>query len=242
MVLKRGSNQACLEQACKRQLPERNVEIYCDTAAELSVYAEERKLRGAEIPDQELEERRREVCAEGQTARLRCRRPWLLSTYRKKEHPLDAVHETIQGSRREAAGTGAPVAEVARACEVNPNVLHRGKRELHDYGVKAFAGNGRPRAEEERVAALERKVGRQALEIDFLQRCLQHVEHDPFCNPTGTINSQRVVSSVLTDCLSPGIHPVAALPVADTQKPNGGGMGQLSRPQPLTGECLLVWE
>jgi transposase len=70
---------------------------------------------------------------------------------------------------------GASVGEVARACEVNPNVLHRWKRELHDQGVKAFAGNGRPRAEEERVAALERKVGRQALEIDFLQRC-QHVE------------------------------------------------------------------
>ena len=71
---------------------------------------------------------------------------------------------------------GASVGEVARACEVNANVLHRWKRELRDYGVKAFAGNGRPRAEEERVAALERKVGRHALEIDFLQRCLQHVE------------------------------------------------------------------
>ena len=73
-------------------------------------------------------------------------------------------------------GLGASVGEVARACEVNPNVLHRWKRELQEYGSKAFAGNGRPRAEEERVAALERKVGRQALEIDFLQRCLQHVE------------------------------------------------------------------
>jgi len=71
---------------------------------------------------------------------------------------------------------GASVGEVARASEVNPNVLHRWKRELREHGVKAFAGNGRPRAEEERVAALERKVGRQALEIDFLQRCLQHVE------------------------------------------------------------------
>ena len=61
-----------------------NFEIYCDTAAELSICAEERKLRGAEIPYQELQERRREVCAEGHTARLRCRRPWMLSTYRKK--------------------------------------------------------------------------------------------------------------------------------------------------------------
>jgi len=71
---------------------------------------------------------------------------------------------------------GAALAEVARACEVNPNVLHRWRRELRDYGTKAFAGNGQRRADEGRMVELERKVGRQALEIDFLQRCLQHVE------------------------------------------------------------------
>ena len=71
---------------------------------------------------------------------------------------------------------GASLAEVARACEVNPNVLHRWKRELRDYGVKAFAGNGQGRAEEQQVAQLERKVGRQALEIDFLRRCLENVD------------------------------------------------------------------
>ena len=85
---------------------------------------------------------------------------------------------------------GASVGEVARACEVNPNVLHRWKRELRDYGAKAFTGNGRPRAEEERVAALERKVGRQALEIDFLQRCLQHAEE------------QRKLQALTTRCSS----------------------------------------
>ena len=53
---------------------------------------------------------------------------------------------------------GASLAEVARACEVNPNVLHRWKRELRDYGVKAFAGNGKARAEDSRVGELERKV------------------------------------------------------------------------------------
>jgi transposase len=71
---------------------------------------------------------------------------------------------------------GASIAEVARACEVNPNVLHRWRRELRDYGAKAFSGNGKSRVEENHVAELERKVGRQALEIDFLRRCLQHVE------------------------------------------------------------------
>ena len=55
-------------------------------------------------------------------------------------------------------------------------MLHRWRREIQDFGVKAFAGNGQRRADESRVAELERKVGRQALEIDFLRRCLQHVE------------------------------------------------------------------
>ena len=71
---------------------------------------------------------------------------------------------------------GASIAEVARACEVNPNVLHRWRRELRDHGARAFSGNGKSRAEENEMAALERKVGRQAMEIDFLRRCLQHVE------------------------------------------------------------------
>jgi transposase len=71
---------------------------------------------------------------------------------------------------------GASIAEVSRACEVNPNVLQRWRRELRDHGAKAFSGNGTSRAEENRLAELERKVGRQAMEIDFLRRCLQHVE------------------------------------------------------------------
>jgi hypothetical protein len=61
-----------------------NFEIYCDTAADLRVYAEGRKLCGAEIPYQELEERRRESSVKGEAARLRWRRPWMVSTYRKQ--------------------------------------------------------------------------------------------------------------------------------------------------------------
>jgi transposase len=71
---------------------------------------------------------------------------------------------------------GASVAEVARACELNPNVLHRWRRERRENGKKAFPGWGQRRAEESRVAELERKIGQQALEIDFLRRCLQRVE------------------------------------------------------------------
>ena len=71
---------------------------------------------------------------------------------------------------------GASVAEVSRACEVNANVLHRWRRELREFGAKALVGQGRSRADEDRIAGLERKVGQQAVEIDFLRGCLQHVE------------------------------------------------------------------
>lgn len=71
---------------------------------------------------------------------------------------------------------GASFAEVARGCEVDPNVLHRWRRELSEHGAKAFSGNGKARCTDSQVADLERKVGRQAMEIDFLKRCLQSVE------------------------------------------------------------------
>ena len=66
----------------KKSLPY-DFEIYCDTVTDLSLYARARKLPEADIPYEELEDRRSELGADGQTARLRCRRPWLLSTYRK---------------------------------------------------------------------------------------------------------------------------------------------------------------
>ena len=71
---------------------------------------------------------------------------------------------------------GASIAEVARACEVNANVLHRWRREFRDGVDRAFPGLGKKKAEESHVAELERKIGQQTLEIDFLKRVLQRVE------------------------------------------------------------------
>ena len=71
---------------------------------------------------------------------------------------------------------GVSIAEVARGLEVNPNVLHRWRREFRQGPGNAFPGNGKQRWSEGRVAELERKVGQQALEIDFLKGCLQHIE------------------------------------------------------------------
>jgi len=71
---------------------------------------------------------------------------------------------------------GQSLAEVARALEVHAADIHRWRRELQEHGERAFQGSGNKRAEESKVGQLERKIGQQALEIDFLKRALQHVE------------------------------------------------------------------
>ena len=68
------------------------------------------------------------------------------------------------------------MAEVARALEVHPSNLHRWRRELQEHGERAFNGAGKKRVEESKLGELERKIGQQTMEIDFLKRALQHVE------------------------------------------------------------------
>jgi transposase len=71
---------------------------------------------------------------------------------------------------------GISIAEVARAMEVNPNVLHRWRKEFRQGPGNAFPGQGQRRWSEGRIAELERKIGQQTLEIDFLKGCLQRIE------------------------------------------------------------------
>jgi transposase len=84
-----------------------------------------------------------------------------------KEFKLDAVQRLRAG---ESAGL------VARSLEVNRQELYRWSRHVDKFGERAFPGVGQKRAEETRIAELERKIGQQVLEIDFLKRALQHVE------------------------------------------------------------------
>ena len=67
---------------------------------------------------------------------------------------------------------GVGIGELARALEVNPNVLHRWRREVRQGQGIAFPGLGKRRVEEGRIAELERKIGQQALEIDFFKKLL----------------------------------------------------------------------
>src|SRR5947207_15674511 len=84
-----------------------------------------------------------------------------------KEFKLAAVRRLEQG---------ISMGEAARALEVSPNVLHRWRREFRQGTGNAFPGNGKERWAEGRIAELERKIGQQALETDYLKGCLPRVE------------------------------------------------------------------
>ena len=90
---------------------------------------------------------------------------------------------------------GVSIAEVARALEVNPNV-HRWRREFRHGPGNAFPGNGKQRWSEGRIAELERKIGQQTVEIDFLKGCLQRIEEQRMLqalsgNPRSTGRSKK---------------------------------------------------
>jgi transposase-like protein len=104
-----------------------------------------------------------------------------------KEFKLAAVQRLEQG---------VSLGEVARALEVNPNVLHRWRRETRQGPGNVFPGHGKQRWAEGRVAELERKIGQQALEIDFLKGCLQRIEEQRMLqaltgNPPSTGKSRK---------------------------------------------------
>lgn len=104
-----------------------------------------------------------------------------------KEFKLAAIRRLEQG---------VSLAEVARGLEVNPNVLQRWRREFRQAPGNAFPGNGTPRWSEGRVAELERKIGQQALEIDFLKGCLRRIEEQRMLqaltgNPPSTGKSKK---------------------------------------------------
>ena len=104
-----------------------------------------------------------------------------------KEFKLAAVRRLEQG---------VSIGEVARALEVNPNVLHRWRREFRLGPGNVFPGHGKGRWSEGRIAELERKVGQQTLEIDFLKGCLQRIEEQRMLqaltgNPPSTRRSKK---------------------------------------------------
>jgi transposase len=73
--------------------------------------------------------------------------------------------------------SGKSTAWVARNYQLSPKRLEVWKSEWRAKGELAFPGTGtraQPRLDAERIAELERKIGQQAMEIDFLKKALRH--------------------------------------------------------------------
>jgi len=78
--------------------------------------------------------------------------------------------------------SGKGMAEVARQCQLSPTRLETWKGEWRAKGELAFPGKGaRPqsRLDSERIAVLERKIGQQTMEIDFLKKILRRFKEHP---------------------------------------------------------------
>ena len=78
--------------------------------------------------------------------------------------------------------SGKSMAEVARAYQISPKRVEGWKSEWRAKGDLAFPGKGaRPpgRLDAERIAELERKIGQQAMEIEFLKKTLQRFREHP---------------------------------------------------------------
>ena len=78
--------------------------------------------------------------------------------------------------------SGKSMAEIARTYQLSPKRLETWKGEWRAKGEFAFPGKGaRPQAklDAERIAELERKIGQQAMEIDFLKKALRRFREYP---------------------------------------------------------------
>ena len=78
--------------------------------------------------------------------------------------------------------SGKSMAEVARMYQLSPKRLEVWKGEWRAKGELAFPGKGarpQPRLDAERIAELERKIGQQTMELDFLKKVLRRFREQP---------------------------------------------------------------
>jgi transposase len=94
---------------------------------------------------------------------------------KRRQHTKEFKQQVL----RELEG-GLPIAQVAREHALAPKLIQRWQQEYIEYGEEAFGGNGRSYKDQARIAELERTVGRQTLEVLYLQRLLRRYEQtDP---------------------------------------------------------------
>jgi len=76
----------------------------------------------------------------------------------------------------EEAEAGVPVAELCRRYELTSGMIYKWKRQFKENRENPFPGKGSRNTEKARVAQMERLIGRQAMEIDFLKNALKRLK------------------------------------------------------------------
>jgi transposase len=77
---------------------------------------------------------------------------------------------------------GKSISQVARQYQISPKRLEVWRGEWRAQGELAFPGHGvhmQSKLEGQRIPELERKIGQQAMEIDFLKKALRRFREQP---------------------------------------------------------------
>ena len=76
--------------------------------------------------------------------------------------------------------SGTTVSELTRKFDIHPNLVYKWSQEYRNNPSGAFHGTASasevPQQAEQRVAELERIIGRLTVENDFLKKALQHAK------------------------------------------------------------------
>src|ERR1700693_6425226 len=94
---------------------------------------------------------------------------------------LEYSRELKMAAMREI-DSGKGMAEVARMYQLSPKRLETWKSEWRAKGDLAFPGKGaqpQSKLNADRICELERKIGQQTMEIDFLKKTLRRFREHP---------------------------------------------------------------
>lgn len=72
----------------------------------------------------------------------------------------------------EALATGGTNAEIARAYDIHPVTLSKWKKQFKENGQKVFGGDDQLKKKDDKIATLERMIGKKEVEIALLKNFL----------------------------------------------------------------------
>ena len=88
------------------------------------------------------------------------------NTY-SKEFKLQVLRE---------ADAGVPLSTLTRKYEIGTGVIYRWRRQLKSSPNNPFPGKGSRNTDKAKIAELERIIGRQAIQIEFLKNLNEHLD------------------------------------------------------------------